>query len=109
MLVYLNMQITPFPENPTPHDYTGLHGIEQLHLQSLGQLQLLFDPDIVVQLFFNSLKGTIRLVRVLDDKLSLKLILELPNEFCEKIEWDHWSMEAMEQYDTHQGLGWLVP
>jgi len=31
------------------------------------------------------LKETIRLVRVLDDKLSLKLILELPNEFCEKI------------------------
>ena len=86
MLVYLNMQITPFPENPTPHDYTGLHGIEQLHLQSLGQLQLLFDPDIIVQLFFNSLKGTIRLGRVLDDKLSLKLILELPNEFCEKME-----------------------
>jgi len=48
MLVYLNVQVTSFPENPTPHDYTGLHGIEQLHLQSLGQLQLLFDPDIVV-------------------------------------------------------------
>jgi len=48
-----------------------------------------FDPDIVVQLFFNTLKGTICLVRVLDDKLSLKLILELPNEFCEKIERVH--------------------
>jgi len=86
MLVYLNIQVTSFPENPTPYDYTGLHGIQELHLQSLGQLQLLFDPDIIVQLFFNSLKGTIRLVRVLDDKLSFKLILELPNEFCEKIE-----------------------
>jgi len=78
------MQITPFPENPTPHHYAGLYGIEKLHLQSLGQLQLLFDPDIIVQLFFETLKGTIRLGRVLDDKLSLKLILELPNEFCEK-------------------------
>ena len=86
MLVYLNIQVTSFPEDPTPHDYTGLHGIEELHLQSLGQLQLLFDPDIVVQLFFNTLKGTICLVRVPDDKLSLKLILELPNEFCEKIQ-----------------------
>ena len=90
MLVYFNVQVTSFPENPTPHDYTGLHGIEELHLQSLSQRQLLFDPDIVVQLFFNTLKGTIRLVRVLDDKLSLKLILELPNEFCERIEWDRW-------------------
>ena len=80
------MQITPFPENSTPHHYAGLYGIEELHLQSLGQLQLLFDPDIVVQLFFNTLKETIRLVRVPDDKLSLKLILELPNEFCEKIQ-----------------------
>ena len=86
MLVYFNVQVTSFPENPTPHDYTGLHGIEELHLQSLSQRQLLFDPDIVVQLFFNTLKGAICLVRVLDDKLSLKLILELPNEFCEKIE-----------------------
>jgi len=86
MLVYFNIQIIPFLENPTPRDYAGLHGIEELHLQSLSQRQLLFDPDIVVQLFFNTLKGTIRLVRVLDDKLSLKLILELPNEFCEKIE-----------------------
>jgi len=86
MLVYFNVQVTSFPENPTPHDYTGLHGIEELHLQSLSQRQLLFDPDIVVQLFLNTLKGTIRLVRVLDDKLSLKLILELPNEFCERIE-----------------------
>jgi len=86
MLVYLNMQITPFPENPTPHDYTGLHGIEQLYLQSLGQLQLLFDPDIIVQLFFETLKGIIRLGRALDDKLSLELILELPNEFCGKLE-----------------------
>ena len=90
MLVYFNVQVTSFPENPTPHDYTGLHGIEELHLQSLSQRQLLFDPDIVVQLFLNTLKGTIRLVRVLDDKLSLKLILELPNEFCERIEWDRW-------------------
>jgi len=84
--VYLNVQVTSFPENSTPHDYTGLYGIEELHLQSLSQCQLLFDPDIIVQLFFNTLKGTIRLVRVFDNKLSLKLILELPNEFCEKIE-----------------------
>ena len=74
---------TSFPENPTPRDYTGLHEIEK---QSLSQFQLLFDPDIVVQLFFNTLKGTIRLVRVFDDKLSLELILELPNEFCGKLE-----------------------
>jgi len=86
LLVYPNIQIIPFPENPTPHDYAGLHEIKKLHLQSLSQFQLLSDPDVVVQLFFNTLKGTIRLVRVLDDKLSLKLILELPNECCEKIE-----------------------
>jgi len=47
---------------------------------------MLFDTDFVVELFFKTLKGTIRLVRVLDDQRSLKLILELPNEFCEKIE-----------------------
>jgi len=44
MLVYLSVQVTSFPENPTPRDYTGLHEIEK---QSLSQFQLLFDPDIV--------------------------------------------------------------
>ena len=67
-------------------NYAGLHGIEKLHLQSLDQLQILFDPDVVVELPFKTLKGTIRPIRVLDDKLLLKFILELPNEFCEKIE-----------------------
>jgi len=51
LLVYLNIQIIPFPENPTPHDYAGLHEIKKLHLQSLSQFQLLSDPDVVVQLF----------------------------------------------------------
>jgi len=46
---------------------------------------MLFDPGIVVKLFFKTLKGTIRLVGVLDNKWSLKLILELPDEFCEKM------------------------
>jgi len=32
MLVYLNVQVTSFPENPTPHDYTGLHEIEKTPL-----------------------------------------------------------------------------
>ena len=85
--VYFDIQVTPFVEYPTPHEYVGWHGIEKVHLQStLGNLQMLFDTDFVVELFFKTLKGTIRLVRVLDDQRSLKLILELPNEFCEKIE-----------------------
>jgi len=46
---------------------------------------MLFDPGIVVKLFLKALKGTIRLVGVLDDEWSLKVILELPDEFCEKI------------------------
>jgi len=46
---------------------------------------MLFDPGIVVKLFFKTLKGTIRLVGVLDNEWSLKLILELPDEFCEKM------------------------
>jgi len=86
MLVYLNVQIIPFPENPTPHDYAGLHGIEKLHLQSLGQLQLLFGPDLVVELFFKTSQGTIRLVTVLDNECSLKFILELSDKFWEEME-----------------------
>jgi len=85
--VYFNIQIAPFVEHPTPHEYVGRHGIEKVHLQSvLGNLQMLFNPDLVVELFFKTLKGVIRLVRVLDDQWSLKFILELRNEFCEKIE-----------------------
>ena len=84
--MYLNIQITPFVECPTPHEYVGQHGIKNVHLQTaLCQPQMLFDPGIVVKLFFKTLKGTIRLVGVLDNEWSLKLILELPDEFCEKM------------------------
>jgi len=42
---------------------------------------MLYDPDIIVELFCKTLKRTIRFVRVLDDEGSLKLILELSDEF----------------------------
>jgi len=47
---------------------------------------MLFDPGFVIELFFETLKGTVRLVRILDNKRSLKFILELSDEFCEEIE-----------------------
>ena len=81
MLVYFNIQIAPFIKNPTPHEYVGLHGLK-IHLQSaLGYLQMLLDPDIVVKFHFKTLKGTIRLVRVLDNKRSLRFIFKLSDEF----------------------------
>jgi len=81
MLVYFNIQAAPFPKYPTPHEYVKLHGLKP-HLQSaLGQLQMLYDPDIVVELFCKTLKRIICLVRVLDDEWSLKLIVELSDEF----------------------------
>ena len=84
--MYLNIQITSCVEYPTPHEYVGQHRIKNIHLQTaLGQPQMLFDPGIVVKLFFKTLKGTIRLVGVFDDEWSLKLILKLPDEFCEKM------------------------
>jgi len=46
---------------------------------------MLFGPDIAVEFFLNTLKRTIRLVRVLDNKRSLKFILELSNEFWEEM------------------------
>ena len=84
--MYFNIQTTSFSENPTPHDYAGLHGIKELHLQSLGQLQLLFDPDLIVKSSFKTSQGTICLVRVLDNERSLKFILELSDKFWEEIE-----------------------
>ena len=54
MLVYLNVQVTSFPENPTPRDYTGLHEIEK---QSLSQFQLLFDPDYCCPVVFQYSEG----------------------------------------------------
>ena len=79
--MYFNIQITSFPENPTPHDYAGLHGIEELHLQSLGQLQLLFGPDLVGESFFKTSQGTIRPVTVFNNECSLKFILEPSDKF----------------------------
>jgi len=74
--VYFNIQITPFMEYSTPHEYVGRHVIKNIHLQTaLGQPQMLFDPGIVVELFFKTLKGNISLVGVLDDERSLKFIL----------------------------------
>jgi len=81
MLVYFNIQAAPFLKYPTPHEYVKLHRFKP-HLQSaLGQLQMLYDPDIVVELFCKTLKRTICLVRVLDNEGSLKLIVELSDEF----------------------------
>ena len=57
-----------------------------LHLQSApGQFQMLFIPDIVVELSCKTLNRTICLVRVLDNEGSLKLILELSDEFWEEV------------------------
>jgi len=86
MLVYLNIQFIPFSENPTPHGYPGLHGTEKLHLQSLGQLQMLLDPDLVVKLVFETSKGAFCLVRIFDIKGSFQFILELSNEFWEEMQ-----------------------
>jgi len=46
---------------------------------------MLFDPDFVVEFFLNTLKRTIRLVTVLNNKRSLKSILELSDEFWEEM------------------------
>jgi len=93
MLVYFNIQVTPFVENPTPRECVGLHGLN-LHLQStLGKLQMLFDPDIGPEFCFKTLKGTICLVSVFDNEWLLKFILELSDEFWEvmKLCTDQWS------------------
>jgi len=88
ILVYFNIQVTPFLESPIPHEYRGLHGLK-LHLQSaLGELQMLLDPDTVLEFLFETLKGTICLVRIFDNEGSFQLILELSNEFWEEIQWD---------------------
>ena len=87
--MYFNIQVTPFLESPIPHEYRGLHGLK-LHLQSaLGELQMLLDPDTVLEFLFETLKGTICLVRIFDNEGSFQLILELSNEFWEEIQWDH--------------------
>jgi len=63
------------------YEYVKLHGLKFYLQSALGQLQMLFDLDIVVELFHKTSKGTIRLVRVLDNEGSLKSIVELSDEF----------------------------
>jgi len=46
---------------------------------------MLFDPYFVVEFFLKTLKGTICLARVLDNEGSSKFILELSDEFWEKM------------------------
>jgi len=46
---------------------------------------MLLDPDFVVELFLSTLKRTICLVRVLDNKRSLRFILKLSDEFWEEM------------------------
>ena len=88
ILVYFNIQVPPFLESPIPHEYRGLHGLK-LHLQSAwGELQILLDPNTVLEFLFETLKGTICLVRIFDNEGSFQLILELSNEFWEEIQWD---------------------
>ena len=78
MLVYFNIKDAPFLKYPTSHKYVELHELK-LHLQSApGQFQMLF---IAVELSCKTLNRTICLVRVLDDERSLKLIVELSDEF----------------------------
>jgi len=89
ILVYFNIQVPPFLESPIPHEYRGLHGLK-LHLQSAwGELQILLDPNTVLEFLFETLKGTICLVRIFDNEGSFQFILELSNEFWEEIQWDH--------------------
>jgi len=45
---------------------------------------MLLGPDAVVEFFFETLKGTICLVRIFDNEGSLQFILELSNEFWEE-------------------------
>jgi len=89
ILVYFNIQVPPFLESPIPHEYRGLHGLK-LHLQSAwGELQILLDPNTVLEFLFETLKGTICLVRIFDNEGSFQFILELSNESWEEIQWDH--------------------
>jgi len=46
---------------------------------------MLFGPDFVVKFLLNTLKRTIRLVRILNNKRSLKFILEFNDEFWEEM------------------------
>jgi len=78
MLVYFDIQAAP--------SQNTLHHTLKLHLQStLGQLQMLLGPDLVVEFFLNIFERTIRLVRAFDNKRSLKFILQLSNKFCEEM------------------------
>jgi len=85
MLVYFNIKDAPFLKYPTSHKYVALHGLK-LHLQSApGQFQMLFNADIVVELSCKTLNRTICLVRVLDNERSLKLIVELSDQFWKEM------------------------
>jgi len=79
--VYFNPQVTSFHEHATPYEYVRLPGHE---IRSspfvLDQLQTLFIPDPVVKISADMFKGTIGIVRVLDDEWSRKSIIELSDE-----------------------------
>ena len=80
--VYFNTQDISLDESATPHEYAQLLKHQQLNLPStLGQLQMLCAPNPVVKFPINTLKGTIGLVRVLDNEWLWKIIIEMSDEF----------------------------
>ena len=80
--VYFNAQVTSFHEHATSYEYVRLPGHKILNSPfALGQLQTLFTPGPVVKFSADTFKGTIGIVRVLDDEWSRKSIIELSDEF----------------------------
>ena len=83
--VYFNAQVISFHEHATPYECVRLPGHEILYPPfALGQLQTLFTSDGVAKFSADTFKGTIRIVRVLDDEWSRKSIIELSDE-----SWNH--------------------
>ena len=81
-LVDFNIQVTSFSENATPNEHIGLHAHSKLISPStLGEPQTLFSPFAVIESMFESLKGNICLMRVLDDEWSWKYIIKYCDEF----------------------------
>ena len=80
--VYFNAQVTSFHEHATSYEYVRLPGHKILNSPfALGQFQTLFTPGPVVKFSADTFKGTIGIVRVLDDEWSRKSIIELSDEF----------------------------
>ena len=106
--VDFNIQVTSFLENATSHEYVWLHAHSKLISPStLVQLQLLSSPLDIIKSVLESLKGTVCLVRILDDEWLCKTIIKLSDELWKRMKISP-LMDQLSQCDTYWELGWLV-